>query len=53
MKHKPLVSIIIPTWNRSKILKKCLLSLKAQKLESYEVIVVDAASSDNSYEVFN
>ena len=46
------VSIVIPTFNRKPILEKCLLALENQKLSnlinSYEVIVVDDGSTDNT-----
>ena len=47
--HKPLVSVIIPVFNGSKSLEKCLEALEAQSYprESYEVIVVDNASDEN------
>ena len=46
-------SVIIPTRNRSKLLKKCLLSLKQQSfpIDSFQVIVVDNASSDNTKQI--
>ena len=46
------VSIVIPTFNRKPILKKCLFALENQKLNnlvnSYEVIVVDDGSTDGT-----
>jgi len=44
------ISVIIPTYNRSKILKKCLQELFRQDLEEkdYEVIVVDDGGRDNT-----
>jgi len=46
------VSIIIPTYNRKPILKKCLHALENQKLnkliDSYEIIVVDDGSTDGT-----
>ena len=49
----PLVSVIIPTYNRSDILGECLSSLAAQNFPygSFEIIVVDDGSSDNTAEV--
>ena len=46
------VSIVIPTYNRLPILKKCLFALENQKLNTnisnYEVIVVDDGSTDGT-----
>lgn len=46
------ISIIIPTYNRSDLLKKTLSSLENQTLatDSYEVIVVDDGSQDGTAE---
>lgn len=52
---KPLVSVIIPTYNRATLLQKALDSVYAQEGVSdkfeMEVIVVDDASSDDTPEV--
>jgi hypothetical protein len=42
----PRVSIIVPTFNRSRFLPACLDSLLAQTLPPFEVIVVDDRSTD-------
>lgn len=46
-------SVIIPTYNRSGILKKCLEALNAQTLpkEMFEVIVIDDGSTDNTEKI--
>jgi glycosyltransferase involved in cell wall biosynthesis len=44
----PLVSVIIPTNNSAKTIKKCLESIKAQTHKSIEVLVIDNYSSDNT-----
>jgi glycosyltransferase involved in cell wall biosynthesis len=43
----PLVSIVVPTWNRPAHLKECLASLIAQEYpkSAYEIIVADDGSS--------
>src|SRR5690349_14699057 len=48
--HQPFFSIIIPTYNRAKYLTKSLNSILAQEFSSYEVLVVDDGSTDNSRE---
>ena len=46
------LSIIIPVYNASKLLNRCLDSIFSQKTHySYEVILVDDGSSDNSVEL--
>lgn len=45
------VSVLIVTRNRSKLLKRCLLSLLCQKSKPSEVIVVDNDSSDRTKQV--
>jgi glycosyltransferase involved in cell wall biosynthesis len=47
------ISVIIPTYNRAKILQQCLEALFKQDFpdKDYEVIVVDDGSNDNTSEV--
>lgn len=46
-----LVSIIIPNYNGASYLRDCLMSLREQTLQSFEVIVVDNGSTDSSESV--
>ncbi|MDR8393380.1 glycosyltransferase family 2 protein [Aliifodinibius sp. S!AR15-10] len=48
---KPLVSVIIPTYNRSKLLKRAIDSVLQQTYSHLECLVVDDASTDNTNEV--
>ncbi|NJE76716.1 glycosyltransferase [Thermococcus sp. ES12] len=48
---KPTVSVVIPTYNRSNLLKRAIESVLSQEFEDFELIVVDDASSDNTPEV--
>ncbi|MEM5829583.1 MAG: glycosyltransferase family 2 protein [Candidatus Aenigmatarchaeota archaeon] len=48
---KPLVSIVIPTYNSEKTLAKCLESIKNQSYNNIEVIVVDSSSSDRTVKI--
>lgn len=47
----PLVSIIIPTFNRAHLIGQTLDSIIAQTYENWECIVVDDGSTDNTAEV--
>ncbi len=44
--EEPLVSIIVPTWNRPELLQDTLRSLVAQEYRNWEAIVVDDAGID-------
>jgi len=45
---EPLVSVIVPVYNRETVLKTCLDSLATQTLTDIEIIVVNDASTDGS-----
>lgn len=47
----PLVSVIIPTYNRAKVIQETLESVLQQTHTNIEIIVVDDGSSDNTAEV--
>ena len=46
--NKPLVSVIIPTYNRGWIVQEAIESVLAQDFADYELIVVDDGSDDNT-----
>ena len=48
---KPLLSVVIPTWNRAHIVCEAIESAFAQRIGQVEVIVVDDGSTDNTVEV--
>lgn len=47
----PLISIIIPTYNRAHLIRETLDSILAQTYENWECIIVDDGSTDNTDEV--
>lgn len=47
----PLVSILIPTYNRESLIRECVASALAQTYSSFEVIIVDNASNDGTWEI--
>ena len=47
----PLFSIIIPVFNRSKILSTAIDSVLKQSYQDYELVIVDDGSQDNTREV--
>lgn len=48
MKKQSKVSIVIPTYNGSKLLQKCLASLIKQNIKPYEILIVDNGSTDRT-----
>lgn len=46
--QNPLVSIIIPNFNKANFVKETLCSLMAQTCANFEVVIVDDASTDDS-----
>jgi len=48
---KKFISIVIPSLNQGKFISKCFDSILDQKFDSYEVIVVDAYSTDNTNQI--
>lgn len=48
---KDIVSLIVPVYNTSKYLHKCLNSLVKQTYKNIEIIIVNDGSSDNSLDI--
>lgn len=46
-----MISVIIPIYNRSKVLTRCLQSFENQSFRPLELVLVDNASSDDSYQI--
>ena len=47
---KPIISVVMPTYNNSIYIKKAIDSVINQKVD-YELLIIDDASTDNTYEV--
>lgn len=52
-KQTPLVSVIIPTYNRAHLLGRALRSVINQTFEDFEIIIVDDASTDGTQTLVN
>jgi glycosyltransferase involved in cell wall biosynthesis len=48
--NPPVISVIIPTFNRSKLLQATLESLQKQTFQDWEALVVDDGSEDDTEE---
>jgi glycosyltransferase involved in cell wall biosynthesis len=46
----PLVSVIIPTYNRAGLVREALASVKTQTFRDCEIVVVDDGGADGTYE---
>ena len=53
MPEKPLISVIIPTYNRAEIINIPLQSVFNQSYKNLEIIIVDDRSTDNTETVIN
>ncbi|MFH1762026.1 MAG: glycosyltransferase family 2 protein, partial [bacterium] len=49
----PLVSVIIPTYNRLEMVKRAIDSVRRQSYNNREIIVVDDGSNDGTSEYLN
>lgn len=49
----PRVSIIVPVFNAANYLERCLDSLLAQEIDSFEIICVDDGSTDDSLKILS
>ena len=44
----PKISIIVPVYNSEKYLERCLISIRDQKFEDFECLIIDDGSKDGS-----
>lgn len=51
MNQKPLISVVIPVFNRDMYLDESIASVFAQTYDHWELILVDDGSTDKSYEI--
>lgn len=51
--HQPLVSVIMPVYNREKYVREAIESILNQTLSNLELLIVDDASTDNTRAVIN
>ena len=47
----PILSVIIPVYNTEKYIERCIASVEGQSFSDYEIICVDDASCDDSYNI--
>ena len=46
-----MLTVIIPMYNAEATIRLCLNSILNQRYKSYEVIIIDDCSTDNSYKI--
>jgi glycosyltransferase involved in cell wall biosynthesis len=52
-KKNPTVSVILPTYNRAKLIDRAIKSVLGQTYQDFELIIVDDGSNDNTKDVVN
>lgn len=50
---KPLVSIVVPVYNREEVLERCLCSLKSQTYDNLEFLLLNDGSTDHSAQILD
>jgi glycosyltransferase involved in cell wall biosynthesis len=52
-KKNPTVSVILPTYNRAKLIDRAIKSILGQTYQDFELIIVDDGSNDNTKDFVN
>jgi glycosyltransferase involved in cell wall biosynthesis len=47
----PVMSVVMPTWNRAKVISDAIGSVQAQLFTDWELIIIDDGSTDNTAEI--
>ena len=53
LSDKPLISIILPSFNKENVIMKSIRSIQNQSFKNIEIIIVDDHSTDNSENIYN
>lgn len=51
--NKNLISVIVPMYNASRFIKKCISSILNQTYKNFELLIINDGSTDNSLEICN
>ena len=51
--ENPLISVILPVFNSEKTLERSIKSILNQSFKSFELIIIDDCSTDNSSNIIN
>ena len=51
--NKPIISVVIPSYNKQDMLLKSIRSIQNQNFKNIEIIIVNDCSNDNSTEIFD
>ena len=49
----PLVSVLIPTYNRKELLRRAIDSVRLQDYKNIEIYITDNASTDGTFDIMN
>ena len=49
--HPPIVSVVIPLFNKEESIKECINSVLNQSFQNFEIIIINDGSTDNSLDI--
>ena len=49
----PKISVVVPVYNNERYIDRCLVSILKQKMQDFEIIIVNDGSTDNSEKIIN